>query len=61
MGRDLKISFSWVLGFDFGVESEVNLRLFAAIDDSGTRDEGWGRLSVEMLCAGVMKSIAVSD
>lgn len=46
IGRDLKIAFSWVSGFDFGVDKEANLRLFAAIDESGTRDEGRERLSI---------------
>ena len=61
MGRDLKISFSWVFGFDFGVDKVANLRLFDPIDDSGTRDEGRGRLSMRKLCAGVIRSTAVSD
>jgi len=60
-GRDLKISFSWVFGFDLGVDKEANLRLLTAIDDSGTRDEGRGRLSMREVCAEVVKSTAVSD
>lgn len=61
VGRDLKISISWVFDFDFGVDKEAILRLFTAIDDSGTRDEGRRRLLIRDACAEVMKSTAVSD
>ena len=57
----MKISFSWVLGLDFGVDKEAIFRLLIVIDDSGTRDEGRERLSMRTLCAGVMRSTAVSD
>jgi hypothetical protein len=61
IGKDLKISFSWVFGLAFGVDREANFNLFAAIGDSGTRDEGRARLTIRASCAGVMKSIAVSE
>jgi hypothetical protein len=61
IGKDLRISFSWVFGFDFGVDKEANFNLFAAIDDSGTRDEWRARLSTRALYVGVVRSIAVSD
>lgn len=44
--KDLKISFPCVLGFDLGVDKEVNLCRLDAMVESGTRDEGRERFSI---------------